>query len=156
MGNTDMIMSNNGYLYIACQEPGVYEVRKYDTNPASGLVAHHHFVDVPIKIAAVDTNVYVLEGYNLQSIDDTSDEVTLLQTYAFVGSTMEYDGVNLWVASGDTLYKCLSDGEISQGIVPNAGNDILEIKSAFGFIWVTYAGNISINISKVYPGLPGA
>jgi hypothetical protein len=154
-GDTDMLLSNNGWLYVAFQDPTVFQVRKYDTSPANGIKAIHQFTSKPAKILAVDTNVYVLEGNNLQRIDDINDEVDTLQIFGFVGSTMDFDGVDLWITSGDTLYKCNKDGDILQTIVPLSGQDIKQIKSAFGFIWVAYEGNTSINITKVFPGLPG-
>jgi hypothetical protein len=154
-GDTNMILSNNGWLYVAYQDPSVYQVRKYDTSPSNGLLKVHQFLSAPVRILAIDTNVYVLEGNNLQRIDDVTDEVDVLQIFGFVGSTMEFDGVDLWIGSGDTLYKCNTTGTILQTIVPLAGQTIKEIRSAFGFIWVAYEGNVSINITKVFPGLPG-
>jgi hypothetical protein len=153
-GNTDMLVSNSGFLYVALQDVSVYQVRKYDLIPANGMLKEFQFLGCPIKILAVDTNVYVLEGNNLQSINTSTDVVTSLQIYGFVGSTMEFDGVNLWIASGDTLYKCKMDGTILQTLVPYSGLTIKSILSANGFIWVTYTSDNDINVTRAFPGMP--
>lgn len=160
-GDTNMIMSNDGWLYVAYQDPSVYQVRKYSTAPASGLMYVHQYTGNPIKILAVDTDVLVLEagnpatGSTLNRISDVTNLSTPVQIYGFVGTTMAFDGVDLWIASADKLYKCNKNGTILQTLTPLSGQNIKEIMAAFGFIWVTYEGNVSINVTKIFPGLPG-
>jgi hypothetical protein len=117
---------------------------------------------MPSKILAVDTDVLVLEtgnpatGTTLSRINDITDEVDVLQVYNFAtASTMDFDGIDLWIASGETLYKCNKTGTILQTLTPFGGQTIKQVKAAFGFIWVTYEGNVSINVTKIFPGIPG-
>lgn len=97
----------------------------------------------------------VLAGSNLYEIDDVHDTISSAMPLGFTGTAMDYDGLNLWIASGDTLYKCDTDGNTLQTFVPYSSQNIKDVKSTLGFIWITYEGNVSVNASRIFVGLPG-
>ena len=159
-GAVSVCVSSNGYLYASFDDATVKQVRKYDTSPVNGLqktfsVAAGDFLDTPTFVCPVDEYVYVLNGLYLHRISCTADTSTLVHTYAFAPDRLYYDGVVLWVAAGDKLYKCDKLGNIIQTLTPVTGQDIQAIRKTFAFLFTTYVDEASTDdITKMYPGLP--
>lgn len=154
-GATDLEVSTTGFLYAAFADPSVKEVRKFDVAPPGTLLETHVFVEAPVHLLALDDKILVTHGTKLSRIDTTDDTVILLQDYGFAVSVLSTDGIDLWIATGDTLHKTDPEGNILHTLVPQAGKVINAVLSAFGAVWVSYQGDSTINLTRVWPGIPG-
>lgn len=138
-GNTSFVLSSNGFLYVAFDDPTVSQVRKIDPVPINGIKKIFDFDDPPNQLLPIGTDIYVLSGTKLYKISAIHDTLTLLKDYAiFTPSQLVFDGVNLWIAYNDTLLRCDLSGNIIDTVVPQSGTNILSLMSALGFIWTGY------------------
>lgn len=150
----DMVISLAGELYVMMSANA--QVRKYDV-VTGNLLKTHQFTD-PIRIIRADDKIFVLEGSNskLQEISAT-DIVTEIVTFVFTPTNIAYDGNDLWVSSADVIRKVDKTGTIMHIITPVTGLTIQGVARGNGMIWTTYSNDtdVTTNISKIYPGLPG-
>jgi hypothetical protein len=152
----DMSFNTSGFLFVTFA--GSNQVRKYDVGPSGGLLNTFTFTN-PIKMDAVLTKIYVLEGTptdDMQTISATNVVLPLI-TFPFSSTEMEFDGADLWLASADTLRKLDQTGTVLQSLIPIPTLNIQAIFFGIGSIWVSYFNdtNAGPNISRIYPGLPG-
>lgn len=167
-GSVDMAVSLAGALYVSYGDldlTGSGEVRKFDVNTGALLkrftaASFGETAIRPIRIIPVLDSILVLDDltqklYRISALD----AVTVLATFSFVPSNVMYDDNDLWVSSADNLYKVDIAGTILNNIVPQSGQNIQDIMQGFGIVWTTYSDDLisaQPNITKIFPGLPGA
>jgi hypothetical protein len=166
-GTVDMAVSLAGALYVSYSDvnaSGSGEVRKFDV--ATGvLLKTFTATDFgvanarPIRIVPVLSDIYVLDDLNNKMFKlSATDGVTDIVTFGFAPDNMEFDNSDLWISSGQTLYKVDKVGTILNSQNPQPGKDIGDIVSGLGLIWTTYSDDTIVtdfNITKIHPGLPG-
>jgi len=153
-GFVDMAISSTGHLFVAMTTPN--EVRKYDVLSGS-LLETFVFVDPPIKIIQRSNIIHVVHGTKISNIS-AIDVVTELFDLGSTISDIVSNDTDLWISSGASLHKVDLSGVALTTLVPISGLTIQDIAVGFGLIWISYSDdtNVSANISKVFPGSPGA
>lgn len=167
-GSVDTAISLAGALYVSYSNvngSGSGEVRKFDVSTGALLkrFTASSFGEAairPMRIIPVLDAIFVLDEltqklYRLSA----TDGVTTVATFSFVPTNVMFDQNDLWVSEADNLYKVDLAGTILNSITPQAGQDVRDIMSGFGIIWTTYANDLvstQPNITKIFPGLPGA
>jgi hypothetical protein len=171
---TDMCIGPDGYLYVAYSRinnssPARGQVRKF--NPTTGALVKIFTLDAvatnvvhPIKIIATNNSVLVLDDTPPMAGQSTIYEIDPLETVTVrpitisMASDILYDGSDLWITSGSTVYKTDRSGNILNTIVPQALLNVSNVAAGLGMIWTSYLNdNLTgdTNLSKTFPGLPG-
>jgi hypothetical protein len=167
-GSVDMAISLAGNLYVSYSDldlTSTGEIRKFDVNTGA-LLKRFAAADFgvaairPIRVIPVLDAIFVLDDltqkiYRLSA----TDGVSTIASFSFVPTNVCFDDNDLWVSSGDRLYKVSQAGTILSTITPQTGQLVQDIMSGFGIIWNTYSNDlvsVQPNITKIFPGLPGA
>jgi hypothetical protein len=167
-GSVDLAISLAGNLYVSYSDldgTGSGEVRKFDVN-SGALLKRFTAADFgetlirPIRVIPVLDTIFVLDELTKKIYRlDATDTVSTVTTFSFVPTNFCYDNHDLWVSSGDQLYKVDVAGTILNVITPQAGQLVQDIMPGFGIIWTTYSNDLVAaqpNITKIFPGLPGS
>jgi len=157
----DMAISSAGYLFIAFPDLG--KVRKYDL--ATGNLMATFSYTHPIRVVAVNADIYVLDDTAKKlhkiSLANVPTEITTFMPALPTATDMMFDGIDLWISYGDLLRKLdHSTGLMLQETYPEGGLNIRDISFGFGSVWTSYSNDLSgptdVNITRLYPGLPGS
>lgn len=168
-GSVDLAVNLAGSLYVAYSNvngSGSGEVRKFNvntgfltkrfTNTDFGIVGSIQ----PTRIIPFLDSLLVMDPLNQKIFKiSATDVVTVFATTSFIPTDIAFDNMDVWISSGDTLYKFNQGGTTLNSLVPQATHVIQDIAPALGFIWTSYTDDVGIaddNITKIFPGLPGA
>jgi hypothetical protein len=159
-----MQIALSGDLYISYESilSGAGQVRRYDA--LTGTLKNSLVCIKPIRLATVLNNIYILDTISITQsrirVLSSTDIATTLITYPYVVSDMKWDGYNLWLASGDTMYKNDKLGSFVENMIPIPALNIRNIGLGVGSAWISYVATSAPppgtepSISRYFPGIP--